>query len=86
MAELDCDCQLSRNIVGARERVLMSALRALEEGFDEMYGPGSTASERLREVQDEVLDGREWSLLKVRQFIIWHNMGAVLLSFHGLLL
>ena len=67
MAELECDCQLSRNVVGARERVLMAALRALEEGFDEIYGPGSTALERLREVQEEVLDGREWSLLQVRR-------------------
>jgi hypothetical protein len=66
MAELDCDCQLSRNVVGARERVLMSALRALEEGLDEMYGPGSKITERLRDVQAEVLDGREWSLLQVR--------------------
>jgi hypothetical protein len=66
MAELDCDCQLSRDgVVGARERVLMSALSALVEGVGELYGPDSTASKRLREVQEEVLQGRQWSLLQV---------------------
>jgi hypothetical protein len=66
MAELDCDCQLSRDgVVGARERVLMSALTALVEGVGELYGAKSTVSERLREVQEEVLQGRQWSLLQV---------------------
>jgi hypothetical protein len=66
MAELNCDCQLSRDgVVGARERVLMSALTALVEGVGELYGPDSTVSERLREVQEEVLEGRQWSLLQV---------------------
>ncbi len=67
MAELDCDCQLSRDgVVGARERVLMSALTALVEGVGELYAPDSTVSERLREVKEEVLQGRQWSLLQVR--------------------
>ena len=43
----------------------MSALTALVEGVGELYGAESTVSERLREVQEEVLQGRQWSLLQV---------------------
>ena len=68
MEQLDCNCQLSAGRgVGARERVLVSALKALEEGVGAVYGPGSQVSARLREVQSQVLEGGEWSLLKVRR-------------------